>query len=175
MDKLRAVLVVLGGKDLDPFCYGPSSPESLQQFIEDQGIEWFSAKEVYTPHRKALAKKLGFKNLLPPLEYYVRLACLLHLADGCRQFARSRIYLRNYWRPEPYNTAVKGSKGSDHVEGFAVDLDYATAGACKRAIDNVLMPLYNSSVHLGLSLGLGKRTTHVGIGSPAGHRIWYYD
>jgi hypothetical protein len=54
-----------------------------------------------------------------------------------------------------------------------VDLDYPSVSARIKA-ERFLRQLDRKAPWLHLSLGLGERTTHVGIGSPKGRREWHY-
>jgi hypothetical protein len=54
-----------------------------------------------------------------------------------------------------------------------MDLDYQSVSDRMRA-ERFLRGLNSRFPWMHLSLGLGAETTHVGLGSPRGHREWHY-
>ncbi len=84
-------------------------------------------------------------------------------------------HVRNWWRPEAYNLdpAVGGARNGDHPTANAFDLDFASTTDRMKA-ELFLRSLEKLYPWMHLSLGLGAKTTHVGLGSPRGHREWHY-
>ena len=120
--------------------------------------------------------------LLPDRVYWARGCVLALIAQRCRDAADSAVTLRWWFRPPPINHGPGGvggaaptatSPGSDHLTASAVDLVYQSRAAIDRAVEDVLLPLYRGGL-LEVSLGYGRRTTHVGVFSPGGRRRWVY-
>jgi hypothetical protein len=125
------------------------------------------------PHHRDIAADLGYSSFLPRHDWYPRAAGLALVADRCRRAARGPVWCRNWWRPDAYNARVSSSgPRSDHPHACALDLDYQDKDACQRG-RAVLEGLDDTDL-LKMSLGLGSRTTHVGMFSPLGPRSWRY-
>jgi hypothetical protein len=165
-------IAFFGGKLVDPDVF-PHSAEGFQQFLDATGIKRFTAKEMLTPHRRAIARRFGYSILLPDKAWWPRGAALAALADQLRALVGRPIRMRNWWRPRDYNKAVKGARTSDHIWAFGVDLDYQSAGDRRKA-EAYLKEVRRANPWLEMSLGLGNRTTHVGLLSKRGERTWHY-
>lgn len=165
---------LFGGSIVDPFEH-TEDEAGFEGFLFCSGVRHFTAAEVVRPKpaRLALARSLGYELLLPPREWWPRGAALLLLADELRQLVAEPVTCRNWWRPEPYNSAVGGAPAGDHLTAHAVDLDYRSV-ASRRKAEARLRELDRTHPWLRLSLGLGAKTTHVGIDSPKGRREWHY-
>lgn len=157
---------------VNPFNY-PKSLNGFQNYLDDTGVIFFSAKEMTTPKNKSIASKYGYKVFLPKQEWWPRGAALAKLADFCRTHAASPVRMRNWWRPKGYNEAVGGKSQGDHPTAHGIDLDYKTIYA-RRGAESFLKFYQSHYPWLEMSLGLGYRTTHIGIMSPRGRRTWKY-
>ena len=151
----------------------PEADGSLDKFLGDSGIRYFTAREAVRPHNVKVATRLGFKNLAPAEAFWPRAGAVLLLCDVCRIAAASSVRLRNLWRPRRYNEAVGGAADSDHVHCLGADLDFKTADACRRA-EGAVRVLHDKHPELRISLGIGRRTLHVGLLTLRGTRTWGY-
>lgn len=152
----------------------PRTVEGFQDFLTATGIQHFSAREMTRPNHRDKARDAGFEIFLPEHDWWARGAALASAADALRELVDEPVPMRNWWRPPEYNDAVGGADSSDHVSAHAVDLDYGSQDSRRRA-EHRLREYASDAPWLELSLGLGGRTTHVGIGSPRGARDWFYD
>ncbi|MFP4343582.1 MAG: peptidoglycan-binding domain-containing protein [Anaerolineales bacterium] len=172
---LQRAVREFGGTVVDPEDY-PMTETGFQEYLEDTGIDHFTADEMLTPHHEGVAEGLGYTLFLPPHAWWRRGAALALLSDELRSLVGEAVVMRNWWRPRPYNAhpTVGGAEESDHVTATGVDLDYRSADS-RRAAERRLRRLYEGEEWLQLSLGLGNRTTHVGLLSPGRRREWTYD
>jgi hypothetical protein len=163
-----------GGSIVDPLTY-PETTAGFQSYLQDTGVTSVSALELILPNHPEVAARLGFQYFLPPRNWWSRGAALALLTQGIEGRTDSSVHIRNWWRPAAYNSdpAVGGAKDGDHPSATAVDLDYSTTSNRMQA-ELFLRALQKRCPWLQLSLGLGALTTHVGIGSPHGHREWHY-
>ena len=162
------------GEVVDPAQY-PTTLAGFQDYLTASGVSDVTADELTLPNHPGIAARIGFERFLPPKRWWPRGAALALLTERLRAIAREPVCLRNWWRPPAYNSnpAVGGAKYGDHPTANAVDLDYSSVADRMRA-ERWLRSLDRSASWLQLSLGLGAETTHVGIGSPRGHREWHY-
>lgn len=162
------------GHVVDPARY-PHTQDGFQRYLTDSGVKAFSAVELTRPHHPDVARQFGYTNFLPSQAWWPRGAALALLAEKLRAEAGTPVTVRNWWRPAEYNRhpRVGGARSSDHLTAHSLDLDYPTAAAQRRA-EKYLLALDEKEPWLALSLGLGARTTHIGLQSPAGHRTWFY-
>ena len=163
-----------GGRIVDPVQF-PNNVQGFQNYLASSGVRAFDAGELTRPNHPVIAAKLGFSSFLPPQAWWPRGAALALLAQKIENLVGEPVEVRNWWRPQAYNRHPKvgGAERGDHLEGFALDLDYGTSEARRRA-ERWLRSLVATDGWLQLSLGLGDRTTHIGILSPRGHREWHY-
>ena len=147
----------------------------FQDYLSKSGVSALSAAELTRPNHPDVASRLGFREFLPPQNWWVRGAALALLTQSINTRIGDVVRVRNWWRPAAYNAdpAVGGAKDGDHPTANAVDLDYRLASQRVRA-EAFLHDLAKRCPWMQLSLGLGPQTTHVGIGSPRGHREWHY-
>ena len=159
---------------VNPVAY-PQSADGFQAYLKDSGVTAISAFDLIRPNHPEVAARLGFHDFLPPRSWWTRGAALALLTQHIQSLTVTPVRVRNWWRPPAYNTdrAVGGAENGDHPTATAVDLDYGTTAARIRA-ELYLRELAKRCPWLQLSLGLGALTTHVGIGSPHGHREWHY-
>ena len=153
----------------------PQTADGFQAYLKATGVNAIPARELIAPNHPEVAARLGFQNFLPPREWWSRGAALALLAQNIQVHTRAELKVRNWWRPAAYNAdpIVGGAKNGDHPTASAFDLDYRTTSERMRA-ELYLRQLDRRCPWLHLSLGLGPTTTHVGIGSPRGHREWHY-
>lgn len=148
--------------------------DGFQAFLTGTGIRFFSPHEMVVPNHPDIARRLGFEQLLPEQAWWDRGAALAACADELRAAVDEPVRMRNWWRPREYNSQVGGAASSDHVTAHGIDLDYRSADSLRIA-EARLREVEAEAPWLELSLGLGARTTHVGLGSPKGSRDWRYD
>ena len=176
-----------GGTVVDANDYGPDI-DSFQMYLDDVGVQHFTALEIAEPYNQAAATMCGYTLLLPENDEWEKAAALALFADVLRELVGEPIFLRNWWRPPCYNDAVGGAAGGDHPDADAFDLDFSSATS--RAIaQGFLCDMYwNEDIvapedidptsgldpRLNLSVGLGGVTIHLGVLSEGGRRFWYY-
>ena len=164
----------MGGSVVNPRAY-PATVAGFQEYLKDSGVRSVSAAQMTTPNHPGVAAKYGFHDFLPPQNWWSRGAALALVIQAIEGKTSAAVDVRNWWRPAPYNNdrAIGGARNGDHPTANAVDLDYQTVADRMRA-ERFLRGLNNRFPWMHLSLGLGAETTHVGIGSPRGHREWHY-
>jgi hypothetical protein len=164
----------LGGTVVNPHRY-PATVEGFEQYLKESGVQKISAAQLTTPNHPGVAARYGFRNFLPPQNWWSRGAALALVVQSIDRLIQGPVHVRNWWRPAPYNNdrAVGGARNGDHPTANAMDLDYQTVSDRMRA-ERYLRELERRCPWMHLSLGLGAETTHVGIGSPRGHREWHY-
>ena len=163
-----------GGHSVDP-AHFTNDINGFQRYLASSGVRAFDARELTRPNHPEVAAKLGFSSFLPPQSWWPRGAALALLAQKIEDLVGEPVEVRNWWRPEAYNhdPKVGGAEHGDHLGAFAMDLDYLSARARRRA-EHWLHSLSVRDRWLELSLGLGDRTTHIGMLSPHGSREWHY-
>jgi hypothetical protein len=163
-----------GGQTVDPTQF-PNDLNGFQQYLNASGVRSVDAHELTYPNHPDVAAKYGFAYFLPPQAWWPRGAALALLAQQLEHRVGETVSVRNWWRPPVYNRDPKvgGAEKGDHIGGFGMDLDYNSSQARRRA-EQWLRGLANSQPWLRLSLGLGDRTTHIGMLSPRGSREWHY-
>jgi hypothetical protein len=174
IDLFSRAITLFGGRTLEPSDY-PSTVAGFGKYLEAVGVHAIRASDLTTPYHRGVAAKLGFDAFLPPKKWWPRGAALALLTERLNRAAGEHVAIRNWWRPAAYNrdTAVGGAKNGDHPTANALDLDYSSVAA-RAGAERALRTLDAEAPWLHLSLGLGPRTTHVGIGSARGHREWHY-
>jgi hypothetical protein len=172
-DVFDRAIAFFGGRLPDVARYA-ATVDGFSEYLKAAGVRALSAAELTTPHYPNIAARLGFQNFLPPKDWWARGAALALLAQRLDEAAGEHITVRNWWRPPAYNQdpGVGGARNGDHPTATALDLDYPSRAARAKA-ERALRSLEAQAPWLGLSLGLGPQTTHVGIGSPRGHREWH--
>jgi hypothetical protein len=173
-DVFPRAINLLGGRLPDASLYA-ATVAGFSEYLQAAGVRSVTGSELTTPHHPGIAARLGFRSFLPPKEWWPRGAALALLAQHLGEAVGERVAIRNWWRPPAYNQdpVVGGARNGDHPNATALDIDYSSATARVKA-ERVLRSLNAQAPWLGLSLGLGPQTTHVGIGSPRGHREWHY-
>ena len=169
---LNKAILLFGGRVIDPKKYSHTL-EGFQEYLTASNVQSFTAKEMLIPHRLKTAKALGYKILLPKHEWWARGVALAKIADRLRVEVDSPMRMRNWWRPANYNAKVGGARSSDHILALGVDLDYKS-GNKRRIAERYLKNVKKKNPWLKMSLGLGGRTTHVGILTSKGERTWHY-
>jgi len=173
-DVFAHAIQALGGRVVSPSAY-PNTVPGFQRYLSDTGISAVSAAELTRPNHPEVAVRLGFQLFLPRQAWWSRGAALALLTQSIESNIGADVRIRNWWRPAAYNRdpVVGGAANGDHPSATAVDLDYASALDRARA-ERFLRDLNSRCPWMRMSLGVGAQTTHVGIGSPRGHREWRY-
>lgn len=159
--------------DVEPEDFEPSF-EGFEKYIEAIGARRVSAKELLTPHNRAVADDLGYQWLLPSRSSWAHLVPLIDIFEIIRDAVDAPIVVRNWWRPADYNAKVGGAKASDHITAHAFDCDFKTHDQ-RREAERIVVEMQQKRPDLALSLGLGGYTIHLGACSPKGKRTWKYD
>jgi hypothetical protein len=161
-----------GGRVVHPRVY-PVTVQGFQAYLGASGVRHFRAEELIAPNHPEVAADFGIVMLLPRREWWPRAAALSLLGEDLRRAADRYIWVRNWWRPPGYNEAVGGDPRGDHPTAHGMDFDY-TSPIRRAMAERRLLQLFHRVPWLRLSLGLGRMTTHVGLFSPLGCRVWYY-
>jgi hypothetical protein len=151
----------------------PKTMEGFQTYLDDMGIIYVSAREMCTPNHVSKAAEMGYDAFIPEHGWWERGGALASLFDSCRSLLGKPITVRNWWRPADYNAEVGGAPGSDHIAAYAFDMDFKSEDD-RRTVEKYLKTMYRDE-DLGMSLGLGGYTIHLGLLSERGNRTWYYD
>lgn len=178
-------------KDFNRICYKHKSPleydmfkmdgsttfkrneRSLQNYLEDLGVEHFSAKEILKPWHPDIAKDLGWEDglIMPPFHSLHLGIIPVLIADQLRSELGFPILCANWYRPDPYNTKVSSSsENSDHVSALAVDLQTNTMEEKKKLLE-AASELYENSLFMSLGNYKSKRL-HIGYATQLGRRRW---
>lgn len=143
-------------------------------FLEAVGVSHFPVEEIITPNDKAKAFAVGYTVLLPPKHMWPVCGLLLWLCEEIRTLVQEPVQLRNVWRPYRYNQKVASSGiDSDHPNACGADLDFKSSPSRAKA-EGWIRAIFKMVPQLSLSLGVGRKTLHIGILSPQGSRIWWY-
>ena len=167
-------IIELGGQLVKPHGF-PETASGFQAFLSASGVKSLTGRELIMPNHPDVAARFGFVHFLPPRSWWPRGASLALLVQHISARTGGPIHVRNWWRPPAYNSdpAVGGARNGDHPTANAFDVDYSSVGDRIHA-EKTLRALGRRCPWMGLSLGLGAQTTHIGIGSPRGHREWHY-
>jgi hypothetical protein len=170
---IRAI-ATLRGVPVDPGRF-PHTVDGFAGYLRAVGVRSVSAEDLTTPNHPDVAARLGFTAFLPERNWWPRGAALALVAQRVRELTGEQVRIRNWWRPQTYNLdpVVGGARNGDHPTANAIDIDFHSRGARVLA-EQWLRSLARKNPWLGISLGLGDRTAHVGIGSPKGKREWHY-
>lgn len=85
------------GTVVEPTDY-PMTRTGFQSYLDDTGVEFFSAEGMVEPHQSSVARSLGYAQLLPPHAWWPRGGALALLADELRALVGERVEMRNWWR-----------------------------------------------------------------------------
>lgn len=136
--------------------------------------QFFDIDELIVPKHRYKASMAGFDTFIPPPEFWPLTAVLLKIADSLRAATGKPIGIGNYWRPMSYNRMVANSNiMSDHPNACAFDLDLKDQGHVVESA-KILKGITMFSNTMSPSVGLGRKTIHIGIFSPKGERSWTY-
>lgn len=169
---LSRAIQFFGGRVRHPGQY-PATVPGFQAYLTASGVRHFRANELVQPYRPEIASRFGIVVLLPRRAWWQRAAALTLLGEDLRRTVDRPVWVRNWWRPPGYNEAVMGDPLGDHPTGHSMDFDY-NSPVRRYAAERRLLRLFYDEPWMNLSLGLGRMTTHVGMFSPKGCRIWYY-
>lgn len=150
--------------------------DALHGMLEAEGVRHFTALELTAvPGDKAtLARRLGYTELVPPRQWWPRVAALCAVLEHVRRDALTGpMRVRWVWRPATLNRAVRGAPGSDHLEARAADVLFAAPSIRERA-DRELGRLQDAFPWLNLAVGTGQTMLHVGVLRPGGPMRWSY-
>ena len=152
------------------------SAAALQVMLDAEGVRHFTAAELTTvpPDKRALAHRLGYEILVPPRQWWPRVAALCAVLERVRAAAGGiPVRVRWVWRPPTLNRAVRGAPKSDHLTAQAADCYWPTPEAVVRA-DRALAELQAAHPWMALAIGTGTKMLHVGVLRPGGPARWSY-
>ncbi len=152
------------------------SPREFGNFMASLGVgRHFTVKEVCEPNDSSAAEETGYTWLVPPPPTWPVVAVILWIADEMRDLVDAPVNMRSLWRPFSYNVQVaKSTIESDHPNACGTDLDFKNEEDREKAM-HWLCGFISLNPLLRVSVGIGKKTLHVGVLSPQGRRHWTYD
>lgn len=176
-----------GGNPVDATAF-PDNESGFQDYLDAVGVTYFDAAEIVTPNHPEIAAMCGYMILLPEQGQWKKIGALALFADRLRALVGEPVWMRNWWRPDCYNTAVGGAPGGDHPDADAVDLDFLSASSravaqaylCSEYWEHDIVapediaPGAEFDPRLNMSIGLGEATIHLGVLSQNGRRYWLY-
>jgi zinc D-Ala-D-Ala carboxypeptidase len=84
--------------------------------------------------RSQTAKRLGIANVPADQNVVENLkAVAQNIFQPCREYVGGPLYVSSGYRSPELNTAIGGSKRSQHISGMALDLDADVFGGCTNA------------------------------------------
>lgn len=175
-DRERGAILLLGGHPIEPEGYA-RSVEGFQAYLNEAGrglVVNTDAEEMCKAHQRDKAEALGYgRYLVPPVGCYPRGVLLALIFQRMRDAAKAPIVIRNWWRPEDYNSRVGGSRGSSHIRAASLDCDFSSPRYCDAA-RAIIRPLYESGL-FDMGLGLGHATIHFSAFDSADvGEVWTY-
>lgn len=150
--------------------------DALAWMLGVEGVRHFMVAELVAvpADKRALAHRLGFEALVPPRQWWPRVAALAAVLEHVRAAAGGLpVRVRWVWRPPELNRAVRGAPKSDHLTAQAADCYWPTPEAVVRA-DRALERLQAAHPWMALAVGTGTRMLHVGVLRPGGPARWSY-
>ena len=134
--------------------------DKLTEFLQANGIEHFTGREVCTLRRAGTV-------VLPPTDFFMwsNILPALRLAEELRERVGHPLLVGNGYRPAEINRRVGGSRRSRHVTFHAVDLDLPRAYSSREHQEQ----LYEQAVSMFLECR-GKIPGGIGLGLYRLHR-----
>jgi len=118
-------------------------------------------------------------TLLPPNQWWPRMAYLAYVAGRCRR--EEPIYCAWLYRPEPLNTEHGGrTDKSSHIWAAGIDIDFSNHIDLEAALRDYIHPMYRLGEHRYMGVGVGWMRLHVDFFTDRGeelgrNRWWAYD
>jgi len=150
----------------------PAPLQTLQEYLDDYGVEHFKATELLYMRRAKIAVPT------PPRRLWPNIIPTLKLADILRAQLGHGLVVGNGYRPEPFNSRVGGAPRSKHVTFRALDLDLPKAHRTRDEQEE----FYRLAVELWLrhgerdKIGLGlyrrRRGTRIHLDTGVSRRTW---
>jgi hypothetical protein len=117
------------------------SPQVQSRFINTcraRGIREQFCRQITSPNTNSAGTFRAVYGsqpfvLMPPESSWDRGIYLLTVAESLAEFGEI-CEIRNWYRPEPYNAAVSGAQGSQHLSAGAIDIEFCTAADKNRAL-----------------------------------------
>lgn len=140
-------------------------PTTLQEFLDEHGIQYFSAGEV------TLLRRWG-RYVEPPRKLWDNIVPTIILADKIRDAWGGPLTVASGYRPEEYNRLVGGEPESEHKAFRALDISYPTG----RGVEflSVALRVIQGYMDDGFEVGVGVYRTflHIDVGAARGNRFW---
>ena len=140
--------------------------EELDEFIREQGIAHFSAKETLQLLR------LGVQAPVPPRRMWPNIIPALLFSESMRAGLNHPLIIANGYRPKDLNKRVGGARRSQHIQYRALDIQLPRSlMGCKAAQErlySVAAGLYLSWEALDVGFGVYRRNggdrVHIDVG-----------
>ena len=101
------------------------------RFIQDLGLRTITPRMVLEPHFKS---RRGVKNELPPKEMWKTIIPTLKALDQICQKSGLKINkIISAYRSPKYNRAVRGNRGSYHMQNNAIDVTFSNSSNWRAA------------------------------------------
>jgi len=181
-DTLEELIRELGGTNIRAERY-EKTVTGFQEYLRDGGVtKYFTSKEILSAHNSGAAQSCyGSEYLIPSHCRWPSALAQSLMAIEMRKLVGKPIKIRNWWRPNCYNTKVSGARRSDHIQARGFDIDFPT-GEDRAKAQKFLCEFYKEKGEYSLQTGIGCNTLHIGMGSTKrlsrypndGSRFWKY-
>lgn len=121
-----------------PALHSPQLQSSFINTCTARGIREQFCRQITSPNTNSIGtfrRVYGSQPfvLMPPQSSWDRGIYLLTVAESLAEFGEI-CEIRNWYRPEPYNAAVSGARGSQHLSAGAIDIEFCTVADKNRAL-----------------------------------------
>lgn len=145
------------------------SPQLQSNFIStclSRGIREQFCRQITSPNTDSIGtfrQVYGNKPfvLMPSQDRWETGLHLLTIAESLAEYGKI-CEIRNWYRPEPYNRAVSGAKGSQHLSAGAIDIEFCSVAEKNNALKAALAmrQKYGSPPGVGV-YGEGSLVIHI--------------
>lgn len=145
------------------------SPQIQSTFINTclaRGIREQFCRQITSPNTNS-ARTFGSVYgsqpfvLMPPQDRWETGLHLLTIAESLSEHAQI-CQIRNWYRPEPYNRAVSGARGSQHLSAGAIDIEFCSVADKNRALRAALAMRQRFQTPPGVGVyGEGSLVIHI--------------
>lgn len=130
----------------------PDTLDRMRAFIDDAGIEHFTAEELGRLNPNAWG---GDAFELPCADHLDRIIPTLELADEIRRLWQGPILVVSGYRPPEYNDAIGGADRSMHCDFRALDLKPAAEPFDLGSYFSIVKSVVSKARERGVNVGAG--------------------
>lgn len=162
------------------------SPQVQSSFINTclkYGVREKFCRELTSPIDRQKEKNKFYRTypgqphiLMPHQSSWNKGIYLLQIAESLSEYGEI-CAIRNWYRPEPYNSRVEGSSNSEHLSAGAIDIEFCSPAEKKKALRAALAmrQKYKKPASVGV-YGEGNTVIHIGFSNRIyGPNIAYHD